>query len=251
VTRDQLSSRLSAAESMPVIQHSLNQLLKALPAAEFKALHPRLEQVELVRDTVLVEAGDLLTHVYLPHSGVISLLVRLSEGQTVEVATVGRDSVFGAAAALDGAISLTDAVVLVPGTASMLGIAELRTAAERSPAFRTLLARHEQAVFAHAQQSAACNAAHSVEARLSRWLLRARDLCDGQSLALTQELLAQIIGVQRNAISIVAHALQSAGIIRYSRGHIEITDLEGLRATSCECYQAVKAQRERLLQTPD
>ena len=86
---------------------------------------------------------------------------------------------------------------------------------------------------------------------LSRWLLRARDLCDGQSLALTQELLAQIIGVQPNAISIVAHALQSAGIIRYSREHIEITDLEGLRPTCCECYQAVKAQRERLLQTPD
>jgi CRP-like cAMP-binding protein len=111
--------------------------------------------------------------------------------------------------------------------------------------------RHEQAVFAHAQQSAACNASHSVEARLSRWLLRARDLCDGENLALTQELLAQIIGVQRNAISIVAHALQSAGIIRYSRGHIEITDLEGLRATCCECYQAVKARRDRLLKVPD
>jgi CRP-like cAMP-binding protein len=133
----------------------------------------------------------------------------------------------------------------------MLGIAELRAAAQRSTSFRTLLARHEQAVFAHAQQSAACNAAHSVEARLARWLLRARDLCDGQSLALTQELLAQIIGVQRNAISVIAHALQSAGIIRYSRGHIEITDLEGMRAKCCECHHAVKTQRDRLLKVPD
>jgi CRP-like cAMP-binding protein len=236
---------------MPAIQHSPNHLLNALPAAEFEALHPQLEQVELVRQTVLVEAGGMLTHVYLPHSGVISLLVRLTDGQTVEVATVGRDSVFGAAAALDGGISLTDAVVLLPGKASMLGIADFRVAADRSATFRNLLARHEQAVLAHAQRSAACNAAHSVEARLSRWLLHARDLCDGEKLAVTQESLAQIIGVQRNAISIVAHALQSAGIIRYSRGHIEITDLAGLRATRCECYQSVKAQRDRLLNAPD
>ena len=236
---------------MAATQHAHNHLLRALPAAEFKALLPRLELVELVRETVLAEAGAPLTHVCLPHSGVISLLVRLSEGQTVDVATVGRDSVFGAAAALDGGISLTDAVVLLPGTASMLGIADFRAAADRSVSFRTLIARHEQAVLVHAQQSAACHAAHSVEARLSRWLLRARDLGDGENLALTQELLAQIIGVQRNAISIVAHALQSAGIIRYSRGHIEITDLEGLRATCCECYQAVKARRDRLLKVPD
>jgi CRP-like cAMP-binding protein len=216
-----------------------------------EALLPRLEFVELVRETVLAEAGAALTRVYLPHSGVISLLVRLSEGQTVEVATVGRDSVFGAAAALDGGISLTDAVVLLPGTASMLDIADFRAAADRSVSFRTLLARHEQAVSVHARQSAACNAVHPVEARLSRWLLRARDLGEGENLALTQELLAQIIGVQRNAISIIAHALQSAGIIRYSRGHIEITDLEGLRATCCECYQAVETQRDRLLKVPD
>ena len=236
---------------MPATHHAHNHLLRALPAAELEALLPRLEFVELVRETVLAEAGAALTRVYLPHSGVISLLVRLSEGQTVEVATVGRDSVFGAAAALDGGISLTDAVVLLPGTASMLDIADFRAAADRSVSFRTLLARHEQAVSVHAQQSAACNAVHPVEARLSRWLLRARDLGEGENLALTQELLAQIIGVQRNAISIVAHALQSAGIIRYSRGHIEITDLEGLRATCCECYQAVETQRDRLLKVPD
>ena len=126
---------------------------------------------------------------------------------------VGRDSIFGASAALDGRISLTDAVVLLPGTASILGIAEFRAAADRSAAVRVLLARHEQALFAQAQQSAACNASHSAEARLSRWLLRARDLCDGESLPLTQELLAQIIDVQRNAISIVATALQLKALI--------------------------------------
>jgi CRP-like cAMP-binding protein len=204
-----------------------------------------------VRETVLVEAGSRLTHVYLPHRGIISMQVRLSEGQTVEVAMVGRDSVFGAAAALDGGISLTDAVVLLSGTASTIGVADFRAAADRSGAFRLLLARHEQALLAHAQRSAACNVAHSVEARLSRWLLRARDLCDGESIPLTQELLAQMIGVQRNAISIVANALQRAGMIRYSRGHIQITDLERLRETSCECYDAVKTQHNRLLKVDD
>jgi CRP-like cAMP-binding protein len=236
---------------MSFISLSRNHLLHSLPAAELEALRPHLEPVELVREAVLVEAGSPLTHVYLPHSGVISLVVSLSAGETVEVAMVGRDSVFGAAAALDGRISLTDAVVMLPGTASVIAVADFRAVADRSIAFRTLLVRHEQALFAQAQQAAACNASHSVEARLSRWLLRARDLNDSENLRLTQEYLAQMIGVQRNAVSVVAHALQLAGIIRYSRGHLEITDLAGLRATSCECYEAVKAQYDRLLKSTD
>ena len=224
-----------------------NHLLHSLPAAEFEAWLPRLEHVELVREAVLVEAGGPLTHVYLPHSGVISLTVSLSAGETVEVAMVGRDSVFGAAAALDGRISLTDAVVMLPGTASLMAVADFRAAADRSIAFRRLLVRHEQALFAQAQQAAACNASHSVEARLSRWLLRARDLSGIENLPLTQEFMAQMIGAQRNAVSVVAHALQQAGTIRYRRGHLEIIDLAALKATSCECYPAVKAQYDRLL----
>ena len=120
----------------------------------------------------------------------------------------------------------------------------------KSSEFRQLLARRAQALHAQEQQSAACNAANSVEARLSRWLLRARDLYDGEALPLTQEFLAGMIGVQRNAISIVAHALQDAGIISYSRGQIEISDLEALRATACECYHVVKAKHEQLLKAP-
>jgi CRP-like cAMP-binding protein len=225
--------------------------LQALPETEFEVLRPHISVVELVRETVLAEAGAPLTYVYLPHSGVISLMVSLSEGQTVDVAMVGRDSVVGALAALDGGISLTEAVVRLPGTASIVGVADFRAVADRSAAFRTMLARHEQALIAQAQQSAACNASHSVEARVARWLLRARDLWDSETLPLTQEFLAQMIGVQRNAVSIVAHELQRAGIIRYSRGQIEITNVEGLRETSCECYHAVKAQHDRLLRAPD
>ena len=127
---------------------------------------------------------------------------------------------------IEDGISLTDAVVLLPGKAAKLEIARFRAAADRSDVFRTLLARHEQVLSAEAQQSAACNASHAVEARLARWLLHARDLTNSESLRLTQEILAQMIGVQRNAVSIVANALQKAGILRYSRGYIEITDAQ-------------------------
>jgi CRP-like cAMP-binding protein len=224
-----------------------NQLLQSLPAAELETLRPHLALTEMVRETVVVEAGTPQTHVYLPHSGVISMTVNLSDGHSVEVAMIGRESIFGAAAALGSQISLRDAVVLLPGTASMLNVAHLRAAADRSAAVRTTLINHEQALLAQAQQSAACNAAHSVEARLSRWLLRVRDLYDGETLPLTQEFLARMIGVQRNAVSIVAHALQQAGTIRYSRGHLHIEDVEALRETSCECYRMVKSQCDRLL----
>lgn len=129
----------------------------------------------------------------------------------------------------------------------MLDAADFLAAVHRSVTFRAMLARHEQALLAMTQQSAACNASHSVEARLSRWLLRARDLCGDEALPLTQETLAQLIGVQRNAISIVAHALPRAGMIRYSRGYIDITNAGGLKETACECCRAVNAHHRRLL----
>jgi CRP-like cAMP-binding protein len=238
-----------SSDSMSSHQRPLNQFLQALPADEFEALRPRLKPFEMVRDTVLAEAGAPSTHVYLPHAGAVSIVVSLSEGQTVEVAMIGRNSVVGAAESLGDDVSAIDAVVLFPGTASIVDIAEFRTLASQSAALRNLLARHQQAISAQAQQSAVCNASHSVEARLSRWLLQARDLWDGSALPMTQELLARLIGVQRNAISIVAHALQQAGIISYSRGRIEIIDGEALQATACECYGTVKAQYEQLLRT--
>jgi CRP-like cAMP-binding protein len=235
---------------MPSIRHPSNSLLQALSRAELEALRPHLQSIELVRETVLVEAGRPLTHVCLPLGGAISMMVRLSEGQNVEAATIGRDSVFGASAALGDTLSMTSAVVVLPGTAFAVDVADFRAAAHRSAPLRALLARHEQALFALTQQTAACNASHSVEARLSRWLLRAHDLWGSQTMPLTQEFLAQMIGVQRNAISIVAHALQQVGVISYSRGHIDIRDVDGLRQTSCECYSAVKAHHHRLLNFP-
>jgi CRP-like cAMP-binding protein len=232
---------------MVAIHRSPNHLLAALPIEDFDLLHPFLSTIEMVQESVLVAAGDRLTHVYFPHSGVISLVVSLADGQMVEVAMIGRDSLFGGSAALDGQISLTDAIVLLPGTASILDLGRLRSASEQSPAFRTLLVRHELALFAQAQQTAACNAAHGVETRLARSLLRMHDLSEASLLPVTQEALAQMIGVKRNSASIAAHALQEAGAIKYSRGKIQITDLDSLKSLTCECYEAVAVQYNRLL----
>lgn len=232
---------------MSLTQRPPNHLLQALPAPEFDALNPHLKTIELVRETVLVEAGSPPVQIYLPHSGAIAMTVGLPEGRVVQVAMIGKDGAVGAWATLGGDLSPSAAVVLFPGTASVIDVTDVKAVADRNVAVRNLLARYELVLFAQAQQSVACNASHSVEARLSRWLLHARELSGNEVLPLTQEFLARMIGVRRNAISIVAHALLQAGTIRYSRGHIAIANVEALRKTSCECYHAVKAAHERLL----
>jgi len=227
-----------------------NQLLQLLDTADFDLLRPHLATVEMVRKSVLGEEGAALRYVHFPHSGSVSITVGLSEGQMIEVAMLGRDSAIGGGAALADGVAPSDAVVLFPGAASVLEIAAFRAVAAASAAFRKLMIRHEQILLAHAQQSLLCNTIHPVEARLARWLLRARDLSDNGILPLTQEALAQMIGVRRNAISLVAHELQRAGTIHYSRGHIEILDLRALQTTACECYAAVKAYHLGLVGTP-
>ncbi|MGY3606927.1 MULTISPECIES: Crp/Fnr family transcriptional regulator [unclassified Bradyrhizobium] len=226
-----------------------NHLLQTLPAAEIELLRPHLAIVELTKDAVLFEAGAPIGDVYLPHSGVVSLIVGFTEGETVEVAKIGRDSIVGGTAVLHDGPSLADAVVIIPGIASVLATDRLRAAMEASSTLRQVLVRHQQALSVQAQQAATCHASHTVESRLSRWLLHARELCGGEPLPLTQECLSQLLGVRRNAISIVAHAFQEAGLIRYSRGNIEIIDLEGLQKTACECYTVVRTQCGRLLKT--
>ncbi|MGN8546390.1 Crp/Fnr family transcriptional regulator [Bradyrhizobium elkanii] len=236
---------------MSAVSRPPNRLLQALPSTEYAQLHPLLETVDLTRETALADAGAPVQRVYFPHSGVVSMMINLSDGQSVEIATIGRDGVVGASAALHERPLLADAIVVVPGSASMVRAEDFREAADRGADFRTLVALYEQALMAQTQQSVACNVSHPVEARLSRWLLRARDLCGSEALPLTQEMLAQMIGVRRNAVSIVAHGFQQAGILRYSRGHIEITDIDGLRKAACECYTTVKAHAEQLIGPED
>ena len=226
---------------------SQNRLLASLPSADFGLLRPHLKQIELAHETVLFEAGDTVTHIYFPHSGVISLVVELVDGQMIEAAMIGRDSLVGGSAALDGKIALNKGIVQIPGAASVLAVDRLREVADASVSFRTTLIRHEQVLLVQAQQSAACNASHAVEARLARWLLRSRDLSGDDMLELTQEFLAQMLGVRRTSVTLVARTLQQAGLIKYRRGKVQICDLEGLREASCECYETVKAQYDRLL----
>jgi CRP-like cAMP-binding protein len=226
-----------------------NGFLSALSADDFELIRPHLRTADLVQETVLVEVGERLTRVYLPHQGVISLVVKLAKGEHVQIAMIGRDSILGAFSTLGDATAISSAVVLVSGTASTVELDRLRDAAQRSANLRALLARHGLAAYAQIQQTAGCNAAHTVEARLARCLLQVHDLSGGRELALTQESLAQMIGARRNSVSLVANTLQQANFIHYSRGHIVITNLEGLSKTSCECYATVKANYERLLRT--
>lgn len=225
-----------------------NGFLTALSDDDFELVRPHLKTVDLAHDLVLVEVDEVLKRAYLPHRGLISLVVRLAKGEHVQVAMVGRDSVFGSFSALGDATALSGAIVLVPGAASTLEIERLRAAADHSPTFRAALIRHGLALYAQIQQTAGCNVAHTVESRLARCLLQMHDLSGSDKLVLTQESMAQMIGARRNSVSLVASTLQQANYIHYSRGHIEITDLEGLGRISCECYAQVKAQYTRLLQ---
>jgi CRP-like cAMP-binding protein len=232
---------------MGSVARSPNEFLSALAADDFELIRPHLRTVDLAPESTLVETDETLKRAYLPHSGVISLVVKLARGEQVQVAMIGRDSILGSLSALGDPTAFSSAVVLVPGVASTLDVDHLRAAADQSATFRVALLRHGLAIYAQTQQTAGCNAAHTVESRLARCLLQAYDLSGSDKLFLTQQSLAQMIGARRNSVSLVANTLQQAHFIRYSRGHIEIADPDGLSRTACECYAAVKTQYDRLL----
>jgi CRP-like cAMP-binding protein len=224
-----------------------NGFLSSLNADDFELIRPHLRTVDLTPDLALIEVDDTLKRAYLPHRGVISLVVKLARGEQVQVAMIGRDSIFGTFSALGDPTALNSALVLIPGVASTLDIDRLRAAADHSPTFRATLMRHGLAMYAQVQQAVGCNASHSVESRLARCLLQTRDLSGSDKLVLTQEAMAQMIGARRNSVSLVATTLQQANFIHYSRGRVELNDPDGLGKTACECYATVKAQYERLL----
>ena len=226
---------------------SPNGFLSSLTADDFELIRPHLRTVDLVHQLTLVEVDEPLKRAYLPHKGAISLVVKLSKGEYVQIALIGRDSILGSFSAFVDAAALNSAVVLVPGVASTLDLDRLRAAADQSATLRATLMRHGLAVYAQVQQTAGCNASHTVESRLARCLLHTRDLSGSNKLKLTQESMAQMIGARRNSVSLVANTLQQAKYIQYSRGHIEITNLDGLSKTSCECYATVRTQYNRLL----
>jgi CRP-like cAMP-binding protein len=227
--------------------YSGNLLLASFAPHDLASLRPHLKLIELQQQHVLFEAGDTIDHVYFPTGAVISLVLVLSGGETVETAMVGKDGMVGASAALDGRISTIRAIVQLGGSTLICDVNALKGAALQSVTLLSSLVRHEQTLLAQVQQSAACLAAHHIEARLCRWLLRARDLSGGDTLNFTQEFLAEMLGVQRGSVTVVAHTLQQAGMIRYARGRIQVLDVEGMREAACECYEATRAQFEGLL----
>jgi CRP-like cAMP-binding protein len=226
---------------------SPNRLLASLPSGVYSALTPHLKIVELKFGDVVAEAGSAIRQVYFPYSGVISLVVELDVGSMIETAMVGHDGVLNAAPALDGKVSLNKGIVQMAGSAGTIEVSRLRQLANEFEPLRSLLIRHEQVLFAQSQQSAACNASHTVEARMCRWLLHMRDFVGSDDLMLTQEFLAQMLGVRRPSVSIVASPLQKAGLIKYSRGRIRVLDVKGLKKEACECYDTVKAHYGRLV----
>jgi CRP-like cAMP-binding protein len=192
--------------------------------------------------------GDAITRAYFPYTGAVSLVVVLSSGQMIETAMVGRDGMVGGSAAFDAQPAASSrAIVQLQGAAWVIDAELLRQMASARPDVQTLLLRHERVLFAQTQQISACNASHSLEARLCRWLLRASDACGKTTLATTQESIAEILGVRRTSICLVAHHLQQAGHIRTRRGQIELLDLAALRQGACECYARTAMQYDRLL----
>jgi CRP-like cAMP-binding protein len=226
-----------------------NILLSQLSRADLKLLEGHLKPAQFKQHDVLFEADQEIRHVYFPTTAVVSLVVTLSTGETIEAAMVGSDGVLGASAALDGRVSLSRGVVQLPGEAIICDFDVLKSAALQSTQLLALLIRHEQTVYAQAQQSAACFAAHHVQSRLCRWLLRARDLSGSDTLSFTQEYLAEMLGVRRTSVTAVAHTLQGGGLIKYARGKIHIVDADALQEAACECYETVKRQYRRLVGT--
>jgi CRP-like cAMP-binding protein len=227
-----------------------NRLLAALDAEDRQLLAARLSPVTLEKGALLYDPGDMVDTVYFPDDCVISLMTLMESGAAIESATIGREGALGLMSAVSPRQSLSRAIVQVAGRAHRISAPHLHRIWEQSGQVRDLVDRHNEALFAHAIQSVACNALHSVEARFCRWLLSCRDRIDSNTVSLTQEFLADMLGVQRTTVTVVARALQAGGLIRYRRGVVDILDRAGLEAIACECYGAVRRNYERLLPTP-
>jgi CRP-like cAMP-binding protein len=227
-------------------RHRANRLIAAIPARQLAQLAPNLEIVPLTPRTVLVESGARLQHAYFPHGGVICLMAAMRKGGA-ETATVGPEGFIGFEALLGSRIASQRVLVQVEGTASRLPIQTLADAAQESASLRGLLLGYVRYFLIQVLQSVACNGLHSVQERFARWLLMAHDRAGTDSFRLTQEFLADLLGIHRPSVTIVARTLQAAGLISYSRGLITITDRKGLEEATCECYEMV---RHALQQTP-
>jgi len=231
------------------LPHSPNQnhLLAALPAAEFERLAPRLELVPLLLGETLYEPGGQLQHVYFPTTAIVSLLYVMESGVSAEIAGVGNEGVLGISLFMGGDTTPSSAVVQTGGHGYRLQGKLLKEEFNRAGLMQRLLLRYTQALVTQMFQTGACNRHHSIEQQLCRWLLLTLDRLPTNELVMTQELVANALGVRREGITEAAGKLQRAGVIRYRRGHISVLERSGLEAGACECYAVVKKEIGRLL----
>jgi len=214
--------------------------LAALPPEAFAMLDRDLKQVSLAQGEVLYEPGATIDTIYFPQSGVlISLLIVARNGNAVEATTVGREGAVGLHGALGRRHSFTRASTQIGGTFSIIRTLRFEQIVDGSAPIRELISRYTEVLLAEAQQVAACNALHDASSRLSRWLLQTADRIGNDNLPLTQEYLAEMVGVRRTTITLLARAMQVRGLIRYRRGHITILDRKELGACACECYDII------------
>jgi CRP-like cAMP-binding protein len=215
--------------------------LLALPSRNLRQLLPELEHIRCEREQVLMDADNSLDNVFFPDSGVVSVMAVYSDGGTIEMATIGREGCTGVQAVFGAKSSSVRLYVQIPGTAAKMSRAAFTRAMESMPSFRSLMYGYVQAFLEQVMVSVACNGAHSLTQRLARWLLM-RDRSDGDVLPVTQNLLAEMLGVQRPTITNVARELERAGSIERGRRQLTILDRQALTETSCECYQLVRAR---------
>jgi CRP-like cAMP-binding protein len=224
-----------------------NHLLAALPEADYQRLLAHLEPVTLPLGLVVFESGSKLRHLYFPASGIVSLLYATENGSSTEIAVIGNEGVVGIALFMGGESTPSRAVVQSAGHGYRLKASVLKTEFELGGPLQQLLLRYTQALIAQMTQTAVCNRHHSVDQQLCRWLLLSLDRLPSNELAMTQELIANMLGVRREGVTVAAGTLQEAGLIKYSRGHITILDRPKLERRVCECYAVVKKEMDRLL----
>ena len=229
------------------VDKSSNHLLAALPTAEWQRWQSQLELVDLKLGQVLYEAGCKMSFVYFPIDAIVSLLTVLEDGDSAEIAVVGNEGIVGVSLFMGGETTPSRAVVQSAGRSIRLSAHVLKSEFNISPAVMHLLLRYTQALITQMTQTAACNRHHSLDEQLCRWLLLSLDRLHGTHLVMTQELIANMLGVRREGVTEAAGRLQRAGLISYSRGKINVLDRSGLEQRSCECYAVVKKEYDRLL----
>lgn len=231
----------------PPRESARNRLLAALPKDVYTRLQPNLEPIPLTLGKVIYEAHQSLSHVYFPTTAIVSLLYTMENGSSAEMGIVGCDGVVGIAVFMGGDTTPNRAVVQSAGNALRLELKYFREELKRNSELHRLLLLYTQSLLTQMSQTAVCNRLHSVEQQLCRWLLLSHDRLESNQLIMTQELIANMLGVRREGVSVAAHNLKDAELIRYKRGHITIIDRPGLESKVCECYQVVKTECDRLL----